>query len=127
VIAPLEFPPIVSLADRVPLQSGTTMPRLGLGTYRAAAGLETEHEVTFGLTEVGYRGVDTAALYGNEADVGRAMAASGIPREDLFVATKVWDDDQGHDTTLAAFERSLGELGMEYVDQIGRASCRERV
>jgi diketogulonate reductase-like aldo/keto reductase len=114
--APMEFPPIVSLEDRVPLAGGTTMPRLGLGTYRSQPGAEVEHEVEFGLAEVGYRGLDTAALYQNEEGVGRAVRAAGIPREDLFVATKVWNDDQGYDTTLAAFDRSLELLRMDYVD-----------
>jgi diketogulonate reductase-like aldo/keto reductase len=111
-----DSPPIVSLQDRVPLAGGTTMPRLGLGTYRARSGAEVEREVAFGLTEVGYRGLDTAAVYANEESVGRAARASGVPREDLFVATKVWNDDQGFETTLAAFDRSLELLGMDYVD-----------
>jgi diketogulonate reductase-like aldo/keto reductase len=113
---PSDFPPIVSLEDRVPLAGRTTMPRLGLGTYRSEPGAEVEHQVYFGLVEVGYRGLDTAALYANEESVGRAVRASGIPREELFVATKVWNDDQGYETTLAAFDRSLGLLGLEYVD-----------
>ena len=112
---PPGFPPIRSLADRVPLTNGTSMPRLGLGTYRSADGAEVEHEVSFAL-ELGYRGIDTASLYGNEVGVGRAIAASGIAREELFVATKVWNDEQGYEGTLAAFERSLGRLGMDYVD-----------
>lgn len=110
-----EFPPIVSLADRVPLSSGATMPRLGLGTYKSAGGREVVSEVTAGL-ELGYRGIDTASLYGNEVGVGRAIAESGVPRGELFVATKVWNDDQGYRATLDAFDRSLEKLRMDYVD-----------
>ncbi len=114
--APLEYPPVVSLADRIPLTGGTSMPRLGLGTYRSRPGFEVEHEVGFGLTEVGYRGIDTAALYGNEDGVSRAVKASGVPRDEVFIATKVWNDDQGYGRTLAAFDRSLHQLDMDYVD-----------
>jgi diketogulonate reductase-like aldo/keto reductase len=91
------------------------MPRLGLGTYKSAAGEEVEREVGWAL-DLGYRGIDTASLYGNEAGVGEAVAASGVARDELFVATKVWNDEQGYESTLAAFDRSLGRLGMEYVD-----------
>jgi 2,5-diketo-D-gluconate reductase A len=66
--------------------------------------------------EVGYRHIDTAAAYNNEAEVGAAVAESGIPRNELFITTKVWNLDQGHDRTLAAFDRSLGELEMDHVD-----------
>jgi methylglyoxal/glyoxal reductase len=111
----LDFPPIRSLADRVPLAGGTTMPRLGIGTYRSADGSEVVDEVSFAL-EIGYRGIDTASMYGNEVGVGRAVAASGINRADLFVATKVWNDEQGYKGTLSAFERSLERLGTDYVD-----------
>lgn len=106
---------LTSLADRVEIAPGVWMPRLGLGTYRAAPGAEVEGEVTYGLG-IGYRGIDTAAIYRNEESVGRAIRASGVPRADLFVATKVWNSDQGYDQTLAAFARSLGLLGLDYVD-----------
>ncbi len=114
--SPLPFPPIVSLDDRVPLNNGTTMPRLGLGTYRSAPGNPTEREVGFGIREVGYRGIDTAKLYGNEADVSQAVRAAGVPREELFIATKLWNDDQGYEAALAAFDASLARLEMDYVD-----------
>ncbi len=106
---------LTSLADRVEIASGVWMPRLGLGTYLAAQGPDVEGEVTYGLG-IGFRGIDTATAYGNEESVGRAIRASGVPREELFVATKVWNSDQGYRQTLAAFERSLGKLGLEYVD-----------
>jgi diketogulonate reductase-like aldo/keto reductase len=106
---------LTSLADRVEIAAGVQMPRLGLGTYLAAEGPDAEGEVGYGLS-IGYRGVDTAAIYRNEQSVGRAIKASGVPRTDLFVATKVWNSDQGYEQTLAAFERSLSRLGLEYVD-----------
>lgn len=104
-----------SLADRVEIAPDVLMPRLGLGTYKSAEGPEVEHEIAYGL-ETGYRGIDTASMYGNEAGVGRAMRASGIAREDVFVATKVWNSEQGYEGTLAAAERSLAALEMGYVD-----------
>lgn len=104
-----------SLGDRVEIAPGVFMPRLGLGTFRSSDGPEAEHEVAYGL-RIGYRGIDTAAVYGNEESVGRAIAESGLPREQIFVATKVWNTDQGHDSTLAACERSLSRLGLDHVD-----------
>lgn len=104
-----------SLADRVQIAPGVAMPRLGLGTYKSAAGAEVEAAVTAAL-RLGYRGIDTASLYGNEEGVGRALAASGIARDEVFIATKVWNTEQGYDTTLAACERSLTRLGLDHVD-----------
>lgn len=104
-----------SLEDRVEIAPGVTMPRLGIGTFRSAGGYEVEHEVAYAL-RVGYRGVDTASMYGNEEGVGRALSRSGFPREQLFVASKVWNDEQGYDSTLAACGRSLRRLGLEYLD-----------
>ncbi len=104
-----------SLTDTIEIAPGVAMPRLGLGTFRSSAGAEVEHEVRWAL-ELGYRGIDTASMYGNEESVGRAVAHSGVPREELFVATKLWNDEQGYDTTLAACERSLARLGLDYVD-----------
>lgn len=109
------MPDLHGLEDRVTIAEGVEMPRLGVGTYRSAPGLEAHDEVAAAL-EIGYRGIDTAALYDNEESVGRAIAESGIARDDLFVATKVWNEDQGYHTTLAAFEESLRKLGLEYVD-----------
>jgi methylglyoxal/glyoxal reductase len=103
-----------SLTDRVEIAPGVAMPRLGVGTYRASE-VDAHQEVAWAL-EIGYRGVDTAALYGNEADVGRAIAESGLPRDDVFVATKVWNDDQGYESTLAAFDESLRKLALGHVD-----------
>lgn len=104
-----------SLADRVEIAPGVWMPRLGLGTYKAPEGPEVLSEVETGL-RIGYRGIDTAALYGNEHSVGEAIRRSGLTREDVFVATKVWNADQGYRSTLAAFSSSLERLGFDFVD-----------
>jgi diketogulonate reductase-like aldo/keto reductase len=104
-----------SLDDRVEIAPGVRMARLGLGTYKSAEGPDVEGEVSYGL-ELGYRHVDTAALYGNETGVGRSLRDSGIPRDEYTVATKVWNSDQGYRGTLEAFDRSLEKLGLEYVD-----------
>ncbi len=106
---------LTSLASTVEIAPGVEMPRLGLGTYRADEGPDVEGEVAYGLS-VGYRLVDTAALYGNEHSVGAAIRASGIPREDVFVTTKLWNSDQGYRSTFSAFDASLARLGFDYVD-----------
>lgn len=97
------------------LNNGVQMPWLGLGTYKAAEGEETYHSVRAAL-DAGYRSIDTAALYGNEVSVGRAVRDSGIPREEIFITTKVWNDDQRQGRVKQAFEESLKRLGMDYVD-----------
>ena len=104
-----------SITDAVQLTSGESLPLLGVGTFRSAPGDETANEVSAAL-RIGYRRIDTASMYENESSVGAACRASGIPREELFVATKVWNDEQGYERTLAAFEQSLERLGMDYVD-----------
>lgn len=91
-----------------------TIPQLGYGVFQVPDS-QTE-DVTGEALDIGYRHIDTAAIYGNESGVGRAIAASSIPRQELFVTTKLWNDDQGHDTALAAFDTSLGKLGLDYVD-----------
>jgi methylglyoxal/glyoxal reductase len=103
------------ISDTLKLATGTEMPRLGFGTYKSPPGAATRQAVLWAL-ETGYRGIDTAALYGNEADVGGAVRSSCIGRERLFVSTKVWNADQGFEETLRAFERSLKALGMDFVD-----------
>ena len=87
--------------DTVTLANGVEMPILGVGTYRANEGGEVEQAVRWAL-ELGYRSVDTASVYGNETGVGRAIHDSDFAREDLFVTTKVWNDDQGYGQTLQA-------------------------
>src|SRR5450759_2191404 len=105
----------LSLSSTRTLSNGVTIPRLGLGTYKATDGFEVESEIAAAL-EIGYRVIDTARIYGNEDGVGRAVRTSAIPRDELFIATKVWNDDQGHRSTLAAFDRSMERLGLEVLD-----------
>jgi diketogulonate reductase-like aldo/keto reductase len=103
------------ITDAVDLTSGTRMPLLGVGTFRSEPGRETADEVSTAL-RIGYKSIDTASMYRNEESVGQAMRTSGLARDELFVATKVWNDEQGYDETLAAFDRSLARLGLDYVD-----------
>ncbi|MGW6243718.1 aldo/keto reductase [Streptomyces roseolus] len=98
----------------VKLNNGVEIPQLGFGVFQVPDDA-TAAAVTAAL-DAGYRSIDTAAVYGNEAGVGRALAASGIAREELFVTTKLWNADQGYDTTLRAFDTSLERLGLDYVD-----------
>ena len=98
----------------VTLNNGVVMPQLGFGVFQIPED-ETADAVTTAL-DCGYRSIDTAAVYGNETGVGRALASSGIPREDLFVTTKLWNEDQGYDNALAAFDASLNRLGLDYLD-----------
>lgn len=97
------------------LRTGARMPRLGLGVFRARRGGETREAVAAAL-RLGYRHVDTAAIYGNETDVGEGIRASGVPRDEVFVTTKLWNEDQGYDAALRAFDASLARLGLEQVD-----------
>jgi len=99
---------------RIRLNDGHSIPQLGFGVFRVDP-KRTERIVTDAL-EVGYRHIDTARIYGNEAGVGSAIANSGIPREQLFVTTKLWNDDQGTQSVFDAFDASLERLGLDYVD-----------
>ena len=105
----------MDLSSTVELNNGVRMPWLGLGVFKAAPGAETEQAVRWAL-EMGYRHVDTAAFYANEADVGRAIKDSGVPRDEIFITTKVWNSDQGYEETLAAFDLSRRALGVDVVD-----------
>lgn len=96
------------------LANGTVMPWVGLGVWEAPS--RVLESLIPQAVEVGYRHIDTAAIYGNEEGVGRGIRAAGIAREQLFVTTKVWNRDQGFDKTLAAFAASLKRLGLDYVD-----------
>jgi 2,5-diketo-D-gluconate reductase A len=96
------------------LNNGVRMPILGFGVYQIPAE-QTEQAVTDALA-AGYRHIDTAAAYGNEEAVGRAITASGIPRGELFVTTKLWVQDSGEDNSKRAFEKSLQRLGLDHVD-----------
>ncbi|MFJ4601599.1 aldo/keto reductase [Streptomyces griseoluteus] len=102
-----KVPPII-------LNNGVEMPQLGFGVWQVPDD-EAERAVITAL-ETGYRSIDTAAIYGNEEGTGKAIAASGVPREDLFVTTKLWNSDQGYDSTLRAFDTSLEKLGLDYLD-----------
>jgi len=101
--------------ETVELNNGVEMPRLGFGTYQIDDLDECEHSVATAL-ETGYRLIDTAAAYGNEEAVGAAIANSDVPRDDVFVATKLWLDDAGYERTMEAFERSMDRLGLDYLD-----------
>jgi len=106
---------ITHLQDTVKLNNGVTMPAFGLGVFKVREGDEVEQSVKSAL-KAGYRLIDTAAAYGNEEGVGKAIRESGIPREEIFVTTKLWNRDQGYETTLKAFDASLKRLGLEYLD-----------
>ncbi|KQT96642.1 aldo/keto reductase [Sanguibacter sp. Leaf3] len=98
----------------VTLNNGIEMPRLGFGVFQVPDD-ETRAAVSTAL-EAGYRSIDTAAVYGNERGTGQALADSGIARDELFVTTKLWNSEQGYDSTLAAFDASLEKLGLDHVD-----------
>ncbi|BDM71169.1 oxidoreductase [Streptomyces nigrescens] len=104
----------MSKVPSITLNNGIAMPQLGFGVW------QVEDDQAFTAVgqalDAGYRSIDTAAIYGNEEGTGKALAASGIPRDELFVTTKLWNSDQGYDAALRAFDASLTKLGLEYVD-----------
>lgn len=102
------------MIPRLRMNDGRGIPQLGFGVYKVPQE-QTERAVLTAF-EAGYRHIDTAALYRNEREVGRAIAASGLAREEVFVTTKVWNDRHGHDETVRAFDESLDELGLDHVD-----------
>ncbi|MGW5353319.1 aldo/keto reductase [Streptomyces sp. NPDC004031] len=104
----------MSKVPDVTLNNGVTMPQLGFGVWQVPDD-EAEAAVATAL-DAGYRSIDTAALYANEEGTGRALAASGLPREELFVTTKLWNSDQGYDSALRAFDTSLAKLKLDHVD-----------
>jgi diketogulonate reductase-like aldo/keto reductase len=106
---------INAISDCTTLSNGVQMPWFGLGVFQSEDGKEVEQAIHWAL-ELGYRSIDTASIYGNEAGVGNAINSSAIPREEIFLTTKVWNNDQGFNSTLAAFEASLKRLGQDYVD-----------
>ncbi len=105
----------IHIASTVELNHGGAMPLFGLGTFRSPEGRPTRDAVRWAL-EAGYRHIDTAALYGNEADVGAAIREQGVPRAEVWVTTKLAQSDHGYDSALRAFDQSLERLGLEYVD-----------
>ncbi len=104
----------MSKVPSITLNNGVAMPQLGFGVWQVPDDEATKAVAT--ALEAGYRSIDTAAVYENEEGTGRAVAASGIAREDLFVTTKLWNSEQGYDSTLRAFDASLDKLGLDYVD-----------
>lgn len=106
---------IESIGSATELHNGVKMPVLGLGVYKAEDGREVI-EAIHDAFAAGYRHIDTASFYENEEGVGEAIRTSGIDRNDIFVTTKVWNDDQGFDATLKAFDLSLSRLQLDYVD-----------
>jgi methylglyoxal/glyoxal reductase len=105
----------MDLTSTVTLNNGVRIPWVGFGVFQVEPGEETYRSVATAL-EAGYRAVDTAALYGNEADVGRAVRESGLSREEVFVTTKVWNDMQGYEPALKAFESSRKKLDLDPID-----------
>ena len=97
------------------LNNGIEIPSVGYGVFKVKDGDEVYTSVLEAL-KAGYRLIDTAAIYGNEEGVGRALKDSGIPREEIFLTTKLWNSDQGYESAFRAFEVSLEKLGTDYVD-----------
>jgi diketogulonate reductase-like aldo/keto reductase len=104
----------LGIDSKVELNNGVKIPLFGLGTYLTRgsriAGIVVE------ALEIGYRHIDTAAFYGNEREIGEAVRQSGIDRDEIFITTKLWNDDHGHENALAAFDASFDKLGLDYVD-----------
>ena len=97
------------------LSNNYKMPSIGFGTFRTPSGEETEQSVLNAI-KAGYRHIDCAAAYGNEKSVGNAIRKSGVAREEIFVTSKLWNDDKGYENTLAAFNRTLEDLQLDYLD-----------
>lgn len=104
-----------AFTDGPTLHDGVKMPWLGLGVYKTQEGEEVIQSVKSAI-HAGYRSIDTAAIYGNEQGVGQAIKECGVPREELFITTKVWNEDQGYESTLQAFETSRQKLGLDMLD-----------
>jgi diketogulonate reductase-like aldo/keto reductase len=105
----------VTIHSKIVLNNGIAIPQFGLGVYQASGGGETTNAVLHAL-KTGYRHVDTAAFYQNEEDVGTAIKKSDLPREEIFVTTKLWNSDHGYNQTISAFYDSLGKLGLKFID-----------
>ncbi|MER5890575.1 aldo/keto reductase, partial [Streptomyces sp. NPDC001941] len=104
----------MSKVPSITLNNGVAMPQLGFGVWQVP---DDEAAKAVGTAlEAGYRSIDTAAIYENEKGTGQAIAASGLPRDELFVTTKLWNSEQGYDSTLRAFDASLDKLGLDHVD-----------
>lgn len=105
---------MTTIIPNLTFHDGRTAPQLGFGVWQIED--DTVTDVVRTALELGYRSIDTAAIYGNEAGVGRGIEQSGIPRDQLFVTTKIWNTDHGHAMTRSAFDASLEKLGLDYVD-----------
>ncbi|MEK3877571.1 aldo/keto reductase [Paenibacillus sp. FSL M7-0420] len=106
---------MMNLKSTTKLANGVEMPWFGLGVFKVQEGQEVIDSVKAAI-KAGYRSIDTASVYGNEEGVGQAIRESGVAREELFITTKVWNTEQGYDSTLAAFDQSLSKLGLDYAD-----------
>ena len=104
----------LTMNSTIELNNGVKIPIIGLGTA-ALFGKKAYQSVVWAL-ESGYKMIDTASMYGNERNVGKAIQESGIPRDELFITTKVWETDQGNDNTIIALEKSLKKLKLSYID-----------
>jgi diketogulonate reductase-like aldo/keto reductase len=105
----------ITADDVYTLKNGVEMPIIGLGVYKAEDGDQVKDAILAAI-DAGYRHIDTASFYGNEKGVGEAIRASDVPRESLFITTKVWNDNLGYEETLKAFEISMDNLGLDYLD-----------
>lgn len=105
---------LTSLTSDLKLSNGVTIPGLGYGTYQTPP--EDAYRAVTDALAVGYRHIDTAALYGNESGVGQAVKDSGLKREEVFITSKLWNTERGYDKTMVAFEKTLAELGTDYLD-----------
>ncbi|MDQ0230023.1 aldo/keto reductase [Metabacillus malikii] len=104
-----------NLQSTTTLHNGVKMPWFGLGVFKVEEGNEVINSVKTAI-ELGYKSIDTAAVYGNEDGVGKAIAESNVPREELFITTKLWNSNQGYESTLQAFEESMNKLKLDYLD-----------
>jgi len=105
----------MNLSSSLTMNNGIDIPMLGLGLYLSSSGNQAREALQIAL-DAGYRHFDTAKFYGNEQDVGLAVRESKLPREELFVTTKLWNDDHGYDSTLAAIDLSLSKMQLDYMD-----------
>lgn len=105
----------LTISSKAKLNDGNQIPYLGLGTYTLSPGSETQSAVRWALEE-GYRLIDTAQFYKNEVEVGKAIKESSVPREEIFVTTKLWNGDHGYDKALKSFDESLEKLDVDYID-----------
>lgn len=105
-----------NLSPTIKLNNGQAIPQLGLGVYKLAT--DVAEGLIHKAIEAGYRRIDTASFYGNEKEIGDGVRTSGLPREEIYVTTKIWNDDQGYDRTLEAIDESLNRLNIDYIDML---------